>query len=406
MTMENQSENLSRRLGFTLVELLVVIAIIGILVALLLPAVQAAREAARRTQCKNNLKNIGLAAQNFYDSYNQFPTGGTSAGVLIENFLADTFSQPTANLRQGPPNGPQEQGLCAFYQLLPYLEENSLSGIVQSSQLSKYPISLYNCPSRRGVTVGVSSGISLIDYAGVSAAPARSEMASASDMDAMLASPLNPSPLNRLMQSTQGCAPCGGGVPSAPQVNGLKARPQEQHVQFRGVIQRTDYLPNPPSGERSGFGMKMTFAKITDGSSKTMLIAEKWVPQELRDGVGYQPEGMSESINAGDDRGWADGWDCNNMRTTLFAPRSDNDISSPPGKSDQSSVSRDAQLTNLFGPTNACDNAGDWFLGSAHSGGINAVFADGSVQFLSFDIDVENFNRLGHRHDGETISGL
>ena len=59
--------------AFTLVELLVVIAIIGILVALLLPAIQAAREAARRTQCKNNLKNIGLAIHNFHDTYKLFP---------------------------------------------------------------------------------------------------------------------------------------------------------------------------------------------------------------------------------------------------------------------------------------------------------------------------------------------
>ena len=94
--------------GFTLIELLVVIAIIAILIALLLPAVQQAREAARRTQCKNNLKQLGLAMHNYHDVFLLFPPG--------------VFHSRLGTPEDGPGG---LRGTCWMQQILPYIEQGN-----------------------------------------------------------------------------------------------------------------------------------------------------------------------------------------------------------------------------------------------------------------------------------------
>lgn len=152
--------------GFTLVELLVVIAIIGILIALLLPAVQAAREAARRSSCNNNIKQIGIALQNYHDVTKVFPPRMTGT------------TQGTYN------NGGR---ISAFVLLLPYMEQQVLYNQIQSPLVGNNGSTQYPaggpvpwdgnympwdtnqknlvCPSETGITLTTPNTLARANYA-------------------------------------------------------------------------------------------------------------------------------------------------------------------------------------------------------------------------------------------------
>jgi len=127
--------------GFTLIELLVVIAIIAILIALLLPAVQQAREAARRTQCKNNLKQLGLALHNYHDTFNTFPPAHTRTQA----------DNPGTGALTG------WRGFSAHAMMLPYIEQDNLYKTIdfnvffnatpQNTIPRRTVITAYLCPS-------------------------------------------------------------------------------------------------------------------------------------------------------------------------------------------------------------------------------------------------------------------
>lgn len=130
----------SKRAGFTLIELLVVIAIIAVLIALLLPAVQQAREAARRSQCKNNMKQLGLALHNYHDVYNKFPMGGLALG-------------------SGGAFSPQAR-------LLPYIDGANLSNLINfglpygdQPDVSKNKVPTFHCPTDPDIRPKLSGNV-------------------------------------------------------------------------------------------------------------------------------------------------------------------------------------------------------------------------------------------------------
>lgn len=294
----------SERSGFTLIELLVVIAIIAVLIALLLPAVQQAREAARRTQCKNHLKQIGLALHNFHDTRGRLPTGG---------------SYPWANIvyNGGSIDDPPNNGVGWMLQILPYIEQANLYQQTNPAVVMATPTSIYFCPSRRGGVV--INALALNDYASVT--PADSP--------------------NSWDQFWYGNV---WGIPvNAP---------------YMGMIVRN----SAPSGPQRFSRLR----DVTDGTSNTLMVGEKWMRPRLYGGGDWH-----------DDRGYSDGWDPDTVRTTGFK------------------LVNDAESTGYGWE--------GYQFGSPHIGGAHFAMGDGAVRFISVNINATLYNNLGHRSDGNVV---
>jgi prepilin-type N-terminal cleavage/methylation domain-containing protein/prepilin-type processing-associated H-X9-DG protein len=384
-----------RRGAFTLVELLVVIAIIGILVALLLPAIQAARESARRIQCKDNLKNIGLAIHVHVDALKVFPTGGSryvTPGAAANNFGIEQ------NVENGKPLGVDKQGLSWGYQILPYIEETAAKSIITQTDLQKITVTIYACPSRRAPGTHPSAWqagaiVSVLDYA--SAQPVSMSTNNPAERPSRVDQSAAFTNCAQFDYTKGDCVTLGNTwsgwtAGSHGKCGGVSGGTGNADFSvYDGVIVRSPWVYDPgkstpghPSGDFcTGVSHPVKPSQITDGTSKTMMIAEKYLRNDQYD-----------AGRNSDDAGWSDGWDADSARSTAFTPITDGD---PIGFGPQAIYFADnynwARVYNVL------------HFGSAHTSGINAVYADGSVHSISYDVDHAVFNALGTRAGDENI---
>jgi len=323
--------NLSHRSGrtaFTLIELLVVIAIIAVLIALLLPAVQQAREAARRSQCKNNLKQIGLALHNYHDTFGMYPLGGTG----------DRDNAPRVSWH---------------VRVLPFLEQATLYNQIDMSGNITTNAVEGTLPDGRRVRAVVMT---------------------------MFQCPSDPN--NQPREQSAGvlyaqCNYAGSmGSQSAPSTSG-SCNPYETYKEkalgYGKSLSRSDI-----SGMISRNGVSIRIGDVSDGTSNTIQVGET-LP------------GCLDALRAS----WSFSQSTCNAETMTLTPINEFTTCDLLGSS--------RRITN-----SACTSHDQWnySLGfrSSHVGGAQFLLADGSVRFLSENIDhAGTYQRLGGRADGKVL---
>jgi len=344
--------------GFTLVELLVVIAIIGILVALLLPAVQAAREAARRTQCVNNLKQIGLAVHNFHDTFNGIPPsciGGAKRASFWLTILPFAEGGNVYNLF----NGGNSSADTVFADDM----ETNWTRLLSTEQNAVSSVKFLSCPTRRtGVQKVTDPGAAM--YNGPT-----------SDYGVVfIDGDLN---ANGLAVDSAGTV-LGIGTGNS-WWNHYDACSAAQVDIQKGAIRVATVDCSLGSGitRFQAWRPRDTFARMTDGTSNTLLVGEKHIRS--------REPGKYKSGQDDQDGHWlfeGGGWMEYNIgrNIRLAIGRGPNDKQNFYGK----------------GPDN------DFGFGSWHQGVTLFLRGDGSVHGISWNVSDAVRCRYGHAQDGQT----
>jgi prepilin-type N-terminal cleavage/methylation domain-containing protein/prepilin-type processing-associated H-X9-DG protein len=334
--------------AFTLVELLVVIAIIGILVAMLLPAIQAAREAARRNQCQNNLKQIGLAFLNHENTYGFFPSGGWGYKWTGDPDMGSGEKQP---------------GGWAF-SILQFLEEGNafvvgqgLPAAQKRQELVKqktHPVSVFYCPSRR------PPAISWGPEESINSAPAPGSYVAKTDYAA---------------NGGSHCPAQGNpGWTEGPPLNCQNTYPDCNWGPYTdaAVVRAFDGIVRPR--------LPIEISQITDGTSKTLLAGEKFMY------IGHRSGDRIDVDSCSDNNSLYQGFDWDVIRWANSKSGLSHDYTPRPDSY------RDTGCVVRFG--------------GPHSGVFNTAFCDGSVQDVSFDIDLSEFELMARRNDDGAAKGV